>query len=191
MNERGNSMNRKLWLGWIAALVLTTLACSVVDTTIGKLIGGSDNMTVVSQLWSDMPRMDGLTPSQMDMPLPIKLAVRTIIGNLGRLNKEGEDKTTGNIDWIVFTSRQTPTDVMNFYTAARMKASGWETGDTSPCVSGSETGIPQMGALCVFQKTDNGQQTQLAVIATQDENTGQTNVFFLRLEEASTPVPKP
>jgi len=80
---------------------------------------------------------------------------------------------------------------MNFYTAARMKASGWEAGDASPCVSGSETGIPQMGALCVFQKTDNGQQTQLAVIAAQDENTGQTNVFFLRLEEASTPVPKP
>jgi hypothetical protein len=182
MSERGNSMNRKLWLGWIAALVLTTLACSVVDTTIGKLIGGSDNMTVVSQLWSDVPRMDGLTPSQMDMPLPIKLTARTIIGNLGRLNKEGEDKTTGNIDWIVFTSRQTPTDVMNFYTAARMKASGWETGDASPCVSGSETGIPQVGAFCVFQKTQNGKQAQLAILVAPDEQTKQTHIFFLRLE---------
>ena len=184
-------MNQKLAAAFVVVFALASLACGLIDTALNAATGGDSNMKTVAQLWSDVPRMDGLTPSQMDMPLPIKLAVRTIIGNLERLNKEGEDKTTGNIDWIVFTSRQTPTDVMNFYTAARMKASGWETGDTSPCVSGSETGIPQMGALCVFQKTDNGQQTQLAVIAAQDENTGQTNVFFLRLEEASTPVPKP
>jgi hypothetical protein len=110
------------------------------------------------------------------------LAVRTIIGNLGRLNKEGEDKTTGNIDWIVFTSSKTPTDVMNFYTAERMKASGWETGDASPCVSGSETGIPQVGAFCVFQKIQNGKQAQLVILAAPDERTEQTHFFFLRLE---------
>jgi len=175
-------MNQKLAAAFVVVFALASLACGLIDTALNAATGGDSNMKTVAQLWSDVPRMDGLTPSQMDMPLPIKLTARTIIGNLGRLNKEGEDKTTGNIDWIVFTSRQTPTDVMNFYTAARMKASGWEAGDASPCVSGSETGIPQVGAFCVFQKTQNGKQAQLAILAAPDEQTRQTHIFFLRLE---------
>jgi hypothetical protein len=63
-----------------------------------------------------------------------------------------------------------------------MKASGWETGDASPCVSGSETGIPQVGAFCVFQKIQNGKQAQLVILAAPDERTEQTHFFFLRLE---------
>ena len=175
-------MNQKLVAAFVVVFALASLACGLVDTALNAAMGGDSNMKTVAQLWSDVPKMDGLTPSQMDMPLPIKLAARTIIGNLGRLNKEGEDKTTGNIDWIVFTSSKTSTDVMNFYTAARMKASGWETGDASPCVSGSETGIPQVGAFCVFQKTQNGKQAQLAILAAPDEQTKQTHIFFLRLE---------
>jgi hypothetical protein len=175
-------VNQKLVAAFMVVFALASLACRPVDTALKAATGGDSNMKTVAQLWSDVPKMDDLTPSQVDMPLPIKLAARTIIGNLGRLNKEGEDKTTGNIDWIVFTSSKTPTDVMNFYTAARMNASGWETGDVSPCVSGSETGIPQVGAFCVFQKIQNGKQALLAILAAPDEQTKQTHIFFLRLE---------
>ena len=178
-------MNRTLMTGLCLVLALLVIGCGVAN----PLTGGDQAMRTVSQLWSDVPPMDGMTPSQMDMPLPIKLMVRTVLGNLGRLNKEGEDRTTGNIDWIVFTSSGTPSDVANFYTSDRMAASGWSRTDTSPCVSGSAQGIPQVGLLCVFAKQQGGTQTQLAIIAALDEKSTEMNVFFLRLEVAGTPTP--
>ena len=183
---------RKLNL-FIAALVLASLGCgvinSVLNTALNSAAGGSAGLTSVSQLWSDVPRMDGLTPSTNDMPAPMKLIVRTVIGNLGRLNPQGENRTTGNIDWIAFTSSKTPDDVRNFYTNARMTASGWAASAQSTCFTGSEQGVPTIGLLCAFQKHQGSTQTQLAIIAAQDDQTKQTTLFFLRLEEKATPVP--
>jgi uncharacterized protein YceK len=179
-------MKRIIFVIVLAALAWASVGCGAINT----LTGGDQNMKTVSQLWSDVPRMDGLTPSQMDMPLPVKLLLRTVLGNLGRLNPQGEDQTTGNIDWIAFTSAKTPDDVRNFYTPDRMAASGWERTEKSTCVSGSEQGMAQIGVFCVFQKQQGGTQAQLVIIAAPGENTKQTNVFFLRLEEAATPVPQ-
>jgi len=183
-------MKRKLILVVIAMLVPVSRACGAINTAANKLVSGGSNLTVVSQLWSDVPKMDGLVPSQMDMPLPIKLLMRTVLGNLGRLNKDGEDKTTGNIDWIVFTSAKTPDDVKNFYTSARMTAQGWEASQQSTCLSGSEQGVAQVGVFCVSQKRTGNQETDLLIIAAPDDKTKQTEVFFLRLEVAGTPTPK-
>ncbi len=178
-------MNRTVMAGLCLTLALLMVGCGLID----RVAGGDQGMRAVSQLWSDVPPMDGLTPSQMDMPLPIKLVARTVIGNLGRLNKEGEDRTTGNIDWLVFTSSKTPSDIANFYTSDRMAASGWDRTDTSPCVIGGAQGIPQVGLLCVFQKQQGGTQVQLAIISAQDDKRNETNVFFLRLEVTGTPTP--
>ncbi len=183
-------MNRKLLVTAFAVPLLAILACNPLGSVVDKVTGGDTNMKTVSQLWSDVPRMDGLTPSDMDMPLPIKLVMRTVIGNLGLLNKEGEDRTTGNIDWIVFTSAKTPTDVQSFYTNQRMKASGWEVSKESTCVSGGEQGMAQIGVLCGFVKQSGNQETGLLIIAAPDDQTKQTDVFFLRLEVAGTPTPK-
>jgi hypothetical protein len=162
------------------------LACGALNS----LVGGDSGYKPASELWSDVPRMDGLTPSELeDLPLPIKLLMRTLLGNLGRLNAEGEDQTTGSIDWISFNSTGTPEDFKNFYTPERMAADGWEQTDDSTCLSGSDQGMPQVGAFCVFGKQENGLQTFLAVFATQDETTKQTSAFFLRLETAATPTP--
>ncbi len=181
-------MKRKLMLVVIAVLVSVSIACGAINTATSKLIDGNSNLTVASQLWSDVPKMDGLTPSQMEMPLGVKLVMRTVLGNLGHLNKEGEDKTTGNIDWIVFTTTKTPDDVRNFYSNARMAAQGWETGKQEQCLSGSEQGMAQIGVLCVYQKRAGTKETGLAIIAVSDEQTKQTDVFFLRLEAAGTPT---
>lgn len=183
-------MKRKIMLVVIAILASVSLACGAIDTAANKLVSSGDDLKVVSQLWSDVPKMDGLTPSQMEMPLPVKLVMRTVLGNLGRLNKEGEDRTTGNIDWIVFTTAKTPDEVRNFYTNVRMAAQGWETGKQEQCLSGSEQGMAQVGVLCVYQKHAGNKETGLAIIAVSDEQTRQTNVFFLRIESAGTPTPK-
>ena len=177
-------MNRTMMAGLCLALALLVVGCGVLN----PLTGGDQGMRTVSQLWSDVPQMDGLTPSQMDMPLPIKLMARTIIGNLGRLNKEGQDRTTGTIDWLVFTSSKPVSDVADFYTSDRMASSGWDRTKESPCISGGVQGIPQVGLLCAFAKQQGGTQTQLAIIVTQDDKSKETNIFFLRLEVTGTPT---
>ena len=184
-------MKRNLTFVLIAMLVPATLACGALNAATNKLASGGSNLTVISQLWPDVPKMDGMASSNMDMPLPVKLVMRTVLGNLGRLNKDGEDKTTGNIDWIVFTSSKTPDDIKNFYTNARMAAQGWEASDQSTCLSGDEQGLAQVGVFCVFQKHKGNQQTALLIIAAPDEKAKQTDAFFLRLDVAGTPTPKP
>ena len=165
------------------------LACGLTNT-VGNAVTGGDQYKPAAELWSDVPKIDGLTPGQMeDLPLPVKLLMRTIIGNMGKLNPAGTDQTTGSIDWISFNSSGTPEDIKNFYTPERMSAAGWDQTDNSTCLSGSEQGMPQVGAFCVFGKEQNGLQTMLAIFATQDESTKQTSAFFLRLETAATPTP--
>jgi hypothetical protein len=181
---------KRTHFGVVLLLVLPlVLACGILNTAVNSVAGGS-SYKPAAELWSDVPKMDGLTPSQMeDLPLPVKLLMRTILGNMGRLNSAGEDQSTGNIDWVSFDSTGTPDDIQNFYTADRMTAAGWDPSDNAPCFSGSEQGSPDVGAFCVFSKNANGLQTYLAIIATQDQSTQKTSAFFLRLEEAATPTP--
>ena len=180
---------KKPIIGLLVLLMLATLACGILNSAVNKAVGGDNNLQVASSLWSDVPKMDGLQPSQMDMPLPIKLLMNTILGNLGRLNPQGQDQTTGAIDWIVFTTDKTPDDVQAFYTNERMTASGWDdAGQDTTCVSGSESGFAQVGVFCVFAK--QAENIDLAIIAAADEQTKQTDVFFLRLQSNPTAVPQ-
>lgn len=181
---------KKHLIGLLTLFVLASLACGLIDTVTNQATGGG-NMQTVSSLWSDVPQMDGLTASQMDMPLPIKLIIRTLLGNLGRLNPQGQDQTTGMIDWIVFTTDKSSNDVQNFYTNERMTANGWNASENSTCLNGSEQGYPQIGVFCVFVKTQDGKGVQLAILTAQDDQTKKNNVFFLRLEESPTPVASP
>ena len=99
--------------------------------------------------------MPGLTPSELeDVPLPVKLLMRTIIGNLGAGSRR--DQTHGQFDWISYDCSGTPTDVSNFYTAELMTANGWEADSTSSCGSGSATGVAESGTFCAFKKTEGG-----------------------------------
>ena len=179
----------KYLIGMLTVLILASLACGITDTLISKATGGNDNYQTVTTLWSDVPQMDGLTPSTLDMPPFVKLAVRFVLGNLGRLNGQGQDQTTGNINWIAFTTAKTPQDVQNFYTNDLMVSNGWDSSTDSPCLSGSQQGTSQVGVMCAFTKTQNGNSVQLGIITVQDDKTKQTTVFYLRLEEAATPVP--
>ena len=182
----------KYIVGLLSLLIIASLACGMTDTLVNKATGGNENFQTVSSLWSDVPAMDGLTPSQLDnIPPLVKVALRLVIGNMGRLNSQGQDQSTGMIDWIVFTTTKTPQDVQNFYTNDLMTTNGWDSNADSPCISGSAQGAAQVGVVCVFAKTQDAKQTQLAILTVEDEKTKQTNVYYLRLEETATPVPAP
>ena len=166
----------------IVLMMIVVMSCGLINrfTPVGT------GMNRTNELWADVPKMDGLTASDMEMPLMIKVVVRTALNNLWRLNKEGEDKTPATGDWIVFTSSGTPADVESFYTNDRMTSFGnWETSKKSTCMDGKENGFN--GVLCVFQKVADDKQIGLAIIAGQDEKSKQTNVFFLRVESPATP----
>lgn len=183
-------MRRVIVLGVLVLALPTILACGLTNTITNTVAGGG-NYTQATSMWSDVPQMDGLTPNQTaDLPAGVKLIMRLVLGNLGRLNGPGQDQSTGNIDWLAFNSTGTPDDVQTFYTTDRMVAAGWDQTDGSGCQSNSSSGTDLGGVFCVFGKSANGLDTYLAIIATQDANTKQTSVFFLRLEGATaTPTP--
>jgi hypothetical protein len=63
---------------------------------------------------------------------------------------------------------------------------GWEASKTSTCLNGSDYHFS--GVACVFQKTANKLGIGLLVVAAQDEQKKQTNVFFVRVEAPETPA---
>lgn len=175
-------MNRKVLLATLFLGLPVLLACGLTNTVTEAVTGG-DSFKPATALWSDVPPMSGLTPSELeDLPLPVKLLMRTMIGNLGRLNAEGEDQTTGNVDWISYNSSGTPDDVESFYTPELMAGNGWAAEGSEACTGGSASGLAESGTLCTFSKTEGGEDILLAIIATQEEAGKPTGVFFLRLE---------
>ncbi|HEU0175051.1 MAG TPA: hypothetical protein VFV58_12400 [Blastocatellia bacterium] len=165
------------------ALVFGGASCSKIKT----ITGDYQNLKKVGDLWSDVPRMDGLGPSEAEMPIYVKLLMRTALNNLGRLNNENEDRTHSTGDWVVFTTAKLPEDVKNFYTNDRMTSfGGWDASKNSTCLNGSEYSFSGVG--CVFGKNSNNRAIGLLIVAAQDEQKKQTTVFFVRVETDETPV---
>lgn len=161
----------------IGAVLLMVISCSLVD----KLASGGQELTKVGSLWPDVPPMEGMSPSETEMPVGTKLILRTIIGNLGLLNKNGESQATGDIDWTSFSGSKTPADVRNFYTNDKMSSFGkWAANKASACIDGKDKGLD--GVFCVFQKEIDKRQVGLVIVAIQDEQTKKTDVYYLRIE---------
>ena len=174
-------MSRILTTILLGALLFVVASCRLANT----LTGNDQNLKKVGDLWNDVPRIDGLASSEAELPLYVKLLMRTALNNLYRLNKKDEDKTPASGDWAVFSTSKSPQDVQNFYTNERMTSFGsWEASKTSTCLNGSEYHFS--GVACVFQKTANKLSIGLLIVASQDEQKKQTNVFFVRVETPET-----
>jgi hypothetical protein len=180
------SKNRLVIVLGAAALVSLACTCPFLGS-LSQIAGGAAQlagnagMTNASQLWPDVPRMDGMDSSSVDMPVYIKLYIQTAL----KAMSQGE----GNVDWIAFSTKKTPDDVQAFYTSERMAAAGWDPTEAQPCYNGSEQGVDQVGALCGFAKQSGSDQELLAILATSDTTTNTTTVFFLRLQAIVTPTP--
>jgi hypothetical protein len=167
----------------VVAAMTFVMACGLLD----KALDSATNMTQVNEMWPDVPVMDGMTRSEIEMPAATKLILRTIIGNMGLLNKEGESRSTGDIDWTSYTGDKTPSDVRAFYTNERMAdAGGWATQKNPPCIDGKDKGLD--GVLCVFQKKSGSKQAGLLILAVADEKTGKTTAYYLRIEGEAAPA---
>jgi len=162
----------------VMILMFAVMSCGLINRFTN---GGVENLQRAEDLWPDVPRMDGLEHSDMELPMTVKFIMRAMIDNLWRLNKEGEDKTRGDADWVVFSTAKLPADVQSFYTNDRMTSEGgWEASKKQTCYDGKDKGWP--GILCGYQKKEGGKEVALLIIAGQDEKTKRTNVFYVRIE---------
>lgn len=157
-------------------LVLCAMGCGIAD----KLTGGG--MKAVPELWSDVPRMDGMTKSEGEMPAWLRLVVRPVLSTMMRGVNNGKDAGDWDVAFYIVTGKS-PKEVSSFYTPQRMTSYGWERKGDSNCMSLSG----DRAVLCAFTKRAGEKDVGLAVIAALDEQGQQTSVFFLRNE--STPAP--
>ncbi len=178
MRTRGHA----LLLGLV--IFLGVLGCGVTDTIVSNVVGGSKGSTVGS-LWPDVPVIQGGQRLSLDMPLPMQLAIQGLI----KASASGSDVNLDRFDWIAFSTSQTPEQVAAFYSVDRMSAAGWSSDKQLGCTSGSDTsGIG--GAFCVFTRGKTGEkQTVLFIVLAQDNQSKQTQLFYVRLEGIVTATP--
>jgi len=159
----------------ISLVVLAFLACSVTSL----LPGGDSGLRPAGDLWSDVPKMDGLGASDLEVPLLARVMLQTYMTAMAG--------GTGSGDYAAFTTAASNADIQAFYTNERMAASGWQSAETDTCLDASEQGFN--GLFCVFIKESANNQTGLVILGVPDEdNAAQTNVFFIRVENAVTPT---
>ena len=128
-------MNNKFAVIASGFVFIAVLSCS---TVLNKIASGGPEMTKADELWSDVPRMDDMTHSDIDMPITIKFALKTVLNNLWRANNDKEDKTPVSGDWVIYSTSQSPSAVQAFYTNERMTSYGkWEANKASTCVDGT------------------------------------------------------
>jgi hypothetical protein len=167
------------FLLWV--MMLFTLACAPINS----LLGLNESSGTVSELWSDVPPLEGATKADLEMPLAFQLMIRAM--------------TQGGVDYIAFTTTKTPDEVKNFYTVELMQANGWKVVDLEgnetnqqSCV-GDQADAGSAGAVCLFGKQEGEKQILLAIVVAQNEQAQQTDVFYARLagiEIEITPPPE-
>jgi len=185
MVVHSTELSRKNRQPFLAAMLLMlafamfmTMGCSIVNS----LIGGKTSGTV-DDLWADVPRLDGLTKSNLDLPLSTRLIIKTAVS--AALGKDG-----GDFSFIAFTTGKTPKEVMDFYTTQRMTTAGWNSTDVPGCTGDSSGTTQALGSLCIFGKQVDKQGTALVLVVAQDESTKQTQLFYVRFEVNNlTPTP--
>jgi hypothetical protein len=156
----------------IFALLLllgVVISCRMVESLSGGEKGGT-----VSTLWADVPPFEGATKADLQIPLGPRLILRAA--------------TQGKINFIAFSTTKTAQEVKDFYTADRMKGTGW-TPHQQGCI-GDTADQKDEGAICLFQRKDGDKQEVLAIIVAENKKTKQTDIFYARIE-TSQPTPSP
>lgn len=137
----------------------------------------SGSMKSVAQLWSDVPRMDGMDQSQnIEMPMGLKIIARKMLDGMMRGVNDGKD--AGQWDWAAFSiNGKTPNDVQTFYTAERMSEHGWKSEGGCTSMPGGED-----ATFCAFTKQEGQKGTGLIMIAAEDKENQAVSIFFIRQE---------
>jgi hypothetical protein len=164
-------MKAKYLIALSAMLVMAALGCGVLDTVVNQAVSGGKPAGTVADLWTDVPKMDGMSKVNIDLPIAAQLAIKAM--------------TQGNFDFIAFSTSATSQDVVNYYTTDRMKAAGWDSADTGGCTVSSDA---TAGGICIFTQTAGNKNNALMIFVAQDASSKQTQLFFIRVTDTGTPT---
>ncbi len=153
-------------------LTLILVLAVGISCRLAESLTGNPKAGTVSSLWPDVPPLAGATKADLEIPLGARLAIRALM--------------QGKINFIAFTTDQSPQDVQAFYSNDRMKAAGWTPSDKG-CVGDTEDKDTK-GAVCLYKRKDGKQEEGLAIVLAQDEKTKKTEIFYARIE---LPEPSP
>jgi hypothetical protein len=130
------------------------------------------DMTSV-RLWSDVPPLEGMTPSQQaEMPLPLRIVARSLLDTMLK------DRTNANeaLHWDVafyVAGGKTTRDVEAFYVPARMGQYGWQ--QKGGCTSANQA------TFCTFLKQQQGGKgSALIVMAADDPEHKTASLYYIR-----------
>jgi len=165
-------MSRKLPLLLFCLALTLAFACN----PLSGVLGGSEAGTVAN-LWPDVPPYPGADKVDLEMPLFIRLAVEAA----SRAIMAGAGDSAGKLEFITFTTGDSPEDVMAFYSVDRMAGEGWGMGDQPGCSTSSTEGA-DIGGMCVFGKEADPLSSGLFVVIAPDSESGLTNLFFVRID---------
>jgi hypothetical protein len=157
-----------------STLALVLVLAVGISCRLAESLTGDPKAGTVSSLWPDVPPLAGATKADLEIPLGARLAIRALM--------------QGKINFIAFTTDQSPQDVQNFYSNDRMKAAGWTPSDKG-CVGDTEDKDTH-GAVCLYKRKDGKKEEGLAIVLAQDEKTKKTEVFYARIE-LPEPTPSP
>jgi len=167
-------MSKKLTVLLLAVTMGAALACGPLGN-LGDMVTGSQAGTAAS-LWSDVPPYPGSDKVDLEMPLVIRLAVeaasKAVMSNAG--------DATGNLEFIAYTTSDSPDDVQAFYTNARMVSEGWADRDDLGCGLTSVE-AQDVGAMCAFYKEGGAQDSALFIVVAPGDD-GKTTVFYIRID---------
>ena len=164
-------MKTKLVIGLCVVLLVFGAGCDLLS-----LVSGGKSAVTVSQLWSDVPPLPGATKESIDIPAPIKIAISAMLG--------------GQMEFIVYTTSQTPQEVRDFYTVESMEAAGWDAdsqGCPAPQGTSGKSDSSGMENMCVFMKKEGGKDVGLIIIVAQDDKTKKVTLFYVRVVSQPTP----
>ncbi|GIV84299.1 MAG: hypothetical protein KatS3mg052_1306 [Candidatus Roseilinea sp.] len=156
----------------LACVLLVTSGCG----PIGSLLGGGGGAQA-GGMWADVPVMEGMTKENVDLPLPIRLAVQALV----RASASSEGVRLDNFEVLTFTSAKTPDDIKAFYTDERMRAAGWDMAGQPGC-TGMNNASSAGATFCLFGKQNPANKSLLVLAATRNENETTMTVFFMRFE---------
>jgi hypothetical protein len=163
--------NRTLVL--VILSVLVALACNPLSGLSGGDAGTVDN------LWPDVPPYPGASKTDVELPL----FARVMVEAATRAIMAGAGEDAGDLEFIGFTTGDSPEDVMAFYTIDRMAGEGWTAGEESEigCTTGSTSG-EDMGGFCGFGKESGGRISGLFIMIVPGSEGSGNDVFYVRID---------
>ncbi|MCS7055294.1 MAG: hypothetical protein NZM18_03855 [Thermoflexales bacterium] len=172
-------MHKRLFSVALALVMFVTAGCGLIESLTG---GGSAQTTT---LWADVPRMEGMQQENMQLPLPVRLAVQALIQS----SAASEGVRVDNFEIVSFTSAKTAEDVKAFYTNERMQAAGWNIPNQPGCSGMNDEAASAGVAFCMFGKQNPTNKSFLVIAAMRNENETATTVYFLRFDGDLTATP--